>query len=84
MIYLRVGGLELFQLFLLLLLAQPLARQNVIEQVEEGGARPSLPLVGLVGGRRDLAAEGDGVGVLARPDPLAHQGLVHLREGYNL
>ena len=42
---LRVGGLELFQLLLLLFLAQLLARQDVVEQVEEGGARPSLPLV---------------------------------------
>ena len=51
------------------------------EQVEEGGLRPSLPLLRLVGGRGDLAAISDGVGVLARPDPLAHQRLVYLWEG---
>ena len=78
---LRVGGLELFQLLLLLLLAQLLAGQDVVEQVEEGGARPSLTLLRLVRRRGDLAAEGDGVGVLARPDPLAHQRLVHLKRG---
>ena len=51
----------------------------MVEQVEEGGARPSLTLLRLVRRRGDLAAEGDGVGVLARPDPLAHQRLVDLK-----
>ena len=74
---LRVRSLELFQLPLLLLLAKLLAEEDVVEEIEEGGPG-TLPLVGLVLRRGDLAAVGDGVGVLACPDSFADQGLVNL------